>query len=265
MRYWLLSLLLVSIASAQLPVVPMISLLSSGVTDPTTCNCLAEWWQFDNAGNGLTTNDTVTNWIGAYAGYILTNGSSGLRPTNSASGVGVGAANLRLTNIVNINLSTNWTIMHVFKMAAHNTGAAGMAPILGQDNTAFAIGSANAANRADYVAGLTVAQPLDNNANSSIGFNIYYDQITVRSNDSNGGLGQMYGHTNGVFAAAATVASMGLTQGGAQRFGAVGANPTWDTFAFISGFYTDVLIWTNRLTASQITSAHNALKNKRGY
>jgi hypothetical protein len=263
MRYWLLSLLLVSIASAQLPVVPMISnLLSAGVVDPTTCNCLAEWWQFDNAGNGLTTNATITNWIGAYAGYILTNGTSGQRPTNSANGVGFSGANINLTNINYIIIGTNFAVMHVIKMAAHNTGSFGIAPVWGQNGTFFAVGSANAVNTVSYVVARLDGTTVSIDKATGWGdFTHYYDQITVRSNNSNGGPGNYFGSTNGVFSAAGAV---NTGQGTAIKFGAVGAVlPSQDGFTTM--YLTDVLVWTNILTAAQVTQAHTALQTKRGY
>lgn len=81
---------------------------------------LAEYWEFTDTTHVLTTNAAVTNWIGKLQGTVLTNGSSTLRPTNSASGVGFTSAQI-LTNI-SFKIGTNYIVSMFYQYTANNLG-----------------------------------------------------------------------------------------------------------------------------------------------
>lgn len=113
--------------SAQLPIIPLYQILSAGpITPASFMPGLAEYWEFTDPVNVLTTNAAITNWIGRLQGTILTNGAATLRPTNSASGTGWKGTPV-LTNNPFV-IGSNYTISIVFNYGGSFAG--GLTPSL---------------------------------------------------------------------------------------------------------------------------------------
>lgn len=199
---WILSLFLCWSASAQLPVIPyVVPLLSSSLTVTNFAPYVAEAWEFTN--NSVTTNASVTNWIGQIQHIPMTNGASTLRPTNSASGLGFGASEI-LTNIP-INMGSNYVLSVVFQCQSDIKGAGnGGVPLAGSNiisgGVQFVVGLNEVGSTVNFA---PVWQANDGTLGSKIGLmvtNIIYDMEFMVSNGPAGpATGRNYIWTNGIF------------------------------------------------------------------
>lgn len=162
---------------------------------------LTEYWEFTSTS--LTTNASVTNWIGALQSTVLTNGASALRPTNSASGVGFTGTQV-LTN-KNLFVGSNWTIAVFYQYTLNNLASAA-GSLVGSNNmnadfhnwTIDVTFGGSGKQNWNWSSGPQANGTILGQANNVAIIGNVADLVLVNSNNANGGVGHSYFWTNGV-------------------------------------------------------------------
>lgn len=219
---------------------------------------LFEYWEFTSPS--LTTNATVTNWIGAVQSTILTNGASTLRPTNSASGVGFGGTGFQILTNLPLNIGSNFTIAVFFQYLGTDVNL--------QNNPMGLVGS-NSVNNANFAfynvsAGAGKYQTAYGRRNGTRLYsgpavaeafvtNQVLDMILCLSNNPTGGQG-IFTWTNGFFVGNSSTSS---TDPGDESVCAVGSlTGSADGACSFKGFIQGVYLMTNTATTVTASNIH---------
>lgn len=226
----------------QLPVVPLQTTPSTGIPGPTSIPGLRYWW----VASDLPLNVKVTNWFDRIQGFVLTNTTDSLRPTNSSAGVGFNSSTwLQFSNsfIETINSTGSW-----FVVAAPTTSSGGFASIIGgADGAGYGLYSGSGGTLRYFGAG-------GNGTISAFVSGTTYDiGITITNNT-----GQNSFYTNGVLRTTFTSGAFGGV-GGTLYMGRDGPGDAYN------GKIKELLYYSNKVSQASITTLHTYFTNTYGF
>lgn len=251
MQRLIFSLILIacSLASAQLPVIPLYQNPSSGTNaDVIGVPGLAEWWMFSDL---VTNNMPITNWYGRIQYVIATNGAASLQPTNSANGVMYGQNNGRqfLTNMP-INIGSNWTVVVRAKATREGYSFSSLYPLWGEFGNNWVGGWGDGTSPKATLSWNTHGNSAQSTAQLNGIIGTYIDHMMVNSNNANGA-GKLYLYTNAVLISSATA------EPNVTKFSSMSWNGgLFNVADCYDGLVEDYLVYTNVLTPAQLLTVY---------
>lgn len=250
-----------AVCLGQLPVIPFVTQpVSSSVPIPNTIPGLALWWVHTD----LATNTALSGgWTDRIQGMVLSVGASGVRPTNSALGVGFGGTGSAtyITNAPQYRIGTNWTVIQFINTSKPDNASGVASGTWGENGSNWMFGTQFQGTSKQSLAYRTHAGGNVNYGGLlAPGASNEFDVTLIDSNSATSG-GKFFTYTNAVLYSTPTASDADT------YFGEIGADlkPADALGAFYAGYVRETMVWTQAvLTPIQLSNIHYYRTNTYG-